>query len=173
VQSQSLFIPRGSSVTTSSSAVSAKVSSGFVRLDPEALSGKSVDGAYSLRSLHDARIKAHIATSLSTPNGTVTQVEYSTPYGPLTLIQSAKSINETATIAHAKNTRSPANQAPQAAAPALATGVTSHGASWITTSGPNPQVQQVHIEFSDSSIDGQAPISLSASKIGAILEEIY
>lgn len=52
--------------------------------------GESADGAYTMRTLHVAGATIREALSYQTPSGTITQVEYATPYGRLTLVQSPK-----------------------------------------------------------------------------------
>lgn len=124
-------------------------------------SGRSPDGAYQIRTLHDGRISIRNTLSYATPLGTFTQIEYATPYGYLALVQSPK------------RPLPSLEPSPSSTLLVIANGATVHGASWVIVADPKPNFVDVHVDFSDSSIDTTLPASISINVIEAAIGELY
>jgi hypothetical protein len=132
------------------------------------LAGKAPDGSYQLRSLHFSGLRVHQAFSFITPNGTFTQVEYKTLYGPLTLVQSPKSATTLSST-----TSAPAPSVSVEIVPVIMNGTTSHGANWFVSKDPKGIAYTIHVEFADSSIDTSVPTRVPTSVIQNVVEELY
>jgi hypothetical protein len=127
------------------------------------------DGAYVIRQIHDPRLRLRRTSSYVASGGTFTQTEYSSPYGPVTLVQS--SIHS-----FQPNNLGPTPTAPPNAtlAQVVAQGTTTYGATWFVAA-PNSDSTEyiVHVDFSDSSIDYQAPGNMSIADIKSLIASVY
>jgi hypothetical protein len=123
--------------------------------------GRSPDNAYQIRTFHDGRITIRDSSSYATPNGTFTQVDYATPFGYLTLVQSPKRPAPTSL------------PSPSSTLLVIANGTTSQGATWFVLADPKPDYIDVHMEVGDSSVDTTLPGSVPLASIKAAVEEVY
>lgn len=128
------------------------------------VNGTSPDGAYQIRSLHDAQVHIHQAFSYGTTNGTYTQIEYSTPFGLLTVTQSPKHPAPPAL------TQSGAT----IAVSLMQSGTTAHGGKWFLFKDPsNAQTYDLHVEFAHSVVDTALPSAVPADRVRTAVEELY
>ena len=131
-----------------------------------ALVGKSADGTYVVRSLHVTGVRVHQAFSFETANGLYTQVEYSTPYGLLTLVQVPK---------RAVSAPPPpiGNEGHVIETPVVATGVLKSGGHWFIARSNSRSDNLIHLEFSDSTIDATLPGALDVGTIERVIAGMY
>ena len=128
--------------------------------------GWSPDNAYRIRSLHFPGVRVHESLSYLTPNGAFTQIDYATPYGMLTLVQS------------------PSRPAPIARVPApspvsggivqvIANGRTQYGGDWVVLRDPSGNAYDIQVAFKHSVIDASVPLSVPISTIQTVIGGIY
>jgi hypothetical protein len=125
------------------------------------VAGRSPDNAYQIRTFHDGRITIRNSSSYATPNGTFTQIDYATPFGYLTLVQSPKRPAPTSL------------PSPSSTLLVIANGTTTRGASWFVLADPKTPYIDVHMEFGDSSIDTTLPGTAPLASIEAAVEQVY
>ena len=152
------------SVALHSNVIKADVSNG--------LTGSSPDGSYVIRTLHDKNAKMHLANHFKSTTAPFTQVEYTTPIGPMVVIQAKKRPVDATVLARAQAAAQ--SQDPKALDYAtLATGKSSHGADWVIAEDNKSKGVLVHAEFSDSTIDVTLPAGTQVSTIRPFMEELY
>jgi hypothetical protein len=130
--------------------------------------GRSPDGAYQIHSLHATGIRVHSALSYVTPNGSFTQVEYLTPYGVLTLVQSPLR-----PLPSAPPVTSSSSSSAGAVVDVIGSGTTGRGFSWVVYEDPSGHAHDVHVTFGDSVVDGSVPPSVPLSVIQSVVEGMY
>jgi len=126
-------------------------------------SGSSPDGTYPIRSLHIAGTRVHMAFAYKTPNGTFTQIEYATPFGPITLIQAPKR----------PAPPPPANVSVDDAVTVVQSGTSTHGAQWTVLKAAHSAAYNLHVEFQRSTVDTSVPAGVPLSEIRGAVEELY
>ncbi len=141
------------------------------------LVGRSVDGAYQIRTLHAPGLTVHQSIATTTAAGTFTQVDYMTPLGVLTLVQKPKRVappaRASATSIALRGASSAADQADATEVVAVAAGTTSHGAQWFAYLDPSGNAYDIHVDFGDSTIDTNVPKSVAISTITSTVGELY
>jgi len=137
-----------------------------------AVGSRSADNKYAIRSLHLPRVHRRQILSYITRNGVYTQSEYDTPYGELTLVQTALPTGAPPPVA--KNAyRRPTDRQANSSFDITSSGTATSGGHWLVLKNREHGTYEVDVIFSDSVVVTSIPSFIPASTIGLLAGALY
>lgn len=128
---------------------------------------RSPDNAFALREPHDSRVHLHLSVFLKRSDGYLSQREYVTPFGLVVLNQKGRKSTSPSRLPMAA-----AAQSSTDAETPIAEGVTKRGAHWYLLAIEGDR-WEVHLQFSDSTIDVSVPVDTPVPTVRQLVEEVY